>query len=195
MRDLAQVFAQIDQANSVDPTSFDGRPLALAQGELATAWLEKLRDEPSAELQVACRAHHLRRWELVRADYPEGRAGYLRWRRDNKAHQSNCIVEILEPAGWPTNDVSRVQQLLLRKGLGSDPDTQTLEDVACLVFVETQFEEMSGRIESERMVNVVAKTLKKMSPAAISLAAEYPLPPSCQTILGQAVQVLEDEAQ
>lgn len=194
MRDLTQVFAEIDQANSADPTTFDGRPLAEAQGELATAWLGQLSDEPSAELQVACRAHHLRRWELMRADYPEGRAGYLRWRRDNKAHQANCIVEILEPAGWLATDVNRVQQLLLRKGLGTDPETQMLEDVACLVFVETQFEEMSGRIESERMVNVVAKTLKKMSPAAIELAARHPLPQSCQNILGQAVQVLEDEA-
>ena len=194
MRDLAlaEVLAQIDQANSADPTMVNKRPLAQLQGELATDWLNRLSEQPSMELQVAARAHHLRRWEIKRADYPEGRAGYLRWRRNNKAHQASSVAEILEPAGFGADSVTRVQDLLLRTGLRVDPETQTLEDVACLVFVETQFEELAQRTDPDRMVIVVAKTLKKMSPSAIELVGTLALSDQSRSTLAAATSVLED---
>ena len=74
---LDNVLAAIDAANREDPTATARGPLALAQGELASDWLDRLAPNAGPELAVAARAHHLRRWELRRDTYPEGRAGYL----------------------------------------------------------------------------------------------------------------------
>ena len=100
MGDLVGAFAAIDAVNATDPRRVDGEPLALVQGELASVWLTKLEPDATEELQLVVRAHHLRRWELQRADYPEGRSGYLQWRRDNKAHQADALASILEAGDW-----------------------------------------------------------------------------------------------
>jgi len=197
MRDLTEtldlVFASIDEANSEDPNALPDGPRAQIQGQLATKWLERLSPDASAPLRVASRAHHLRRWELARADYAEGRAGYLQWRRDNKAHQAESAAAILDDAGWPTNEVDRVRQLLSRTRLRTDPETQLLEDVACLVFLETQFAPMVERTEHDHMVTIVAKTLKKMSPVAIEAAGTLPLDATGQRVIGDAVAELTDD--
>ncbi|NNE74875.1 MAG: DUF4202 family protein, partial [Acidimicrobiales bacterium] len=96
---LDAVFSAIDAANAADPNQHEGQPLALLQGQLASAWLNRLTAAASAEVQVAVRAHHLERWKLARSDYPEGRGGYLRWRSANKAHQANAAAAILTDHG------------------------------------------------------------------------------------------------
>lgn len=183
---LAEACHLIDQANAADPNRQDGRPLALVHGELASQWVERLDEAPSDELRIAARAHHLRRWELARADYPDGRAGYLRWRRDNKQLQADAATEIAHNAGYPQATADRITALLLRKGLGSDAETQTLEDAACLAFIETQFDSMLTKLGHEHMVRVVTRTMQKMSPAAIALASDIPLSAGAAAVLGDA---------
>lgn len=185
--DLAAAIAAIDRANETDPNLIGDRPLALVQGERASAWLAGLDATPSGELAVAARAHHLRRWEIARADFPEGRDGYLRWRRANKQHQATVIGPLLDGLGFDEAFRARVAALLLRRGLGTDAETQSLEDVACLVFLETQFEPMVDRLDHDHLVRVVAKTLKKMSPEAIALAIGIELSPMAAAVLGEAV--------
>ena len=76
-------------------------PLALIHGQLAAEWIERLVDDPDETLLLAARAHHLRRWELPRGTaIPIGRAGYLRWRRDQKARHADRVAAILEPYGY-----------------------------------------------------------------------------------------------
>jgi len=190
MGDVALLLAAIDGANREDPNLFDGKPLALVQGQAASRWLAQLKAAPSAELQLAVRGHHLRRWELLRADFPEGRQGYLRWRRQNKAHQADSLAELMEAAGWSESSVERIRTLLGRTKLRTDPETQTLEDAACLVFLETQFDSMAARTEHDHLVSIVAKTLKKMSPEAVTLASSISLSPTAQTVLADAVATL-----
>jgi len=183
---LDDVLAAIDDANHHDPNLLDGEPLARKQGQLATAWLAKLAPEASPELQLVVRAHHLRRWELARSDFDDGRDGYLRWRRENKAHQANALASIMEDHQQSPQSIERVRTLLARTKLRSDAETQTLEDAACLVFLETQFEPMVERLEHAHMVDVVAKTLKKMSAVAIALAGSIDLGPASQAVLADA---------
>lgn len=187
------VFASIDAANAGDPTLTEAGPLALVQGQLASTWLKRLTDGPAPELQVAVRAHHLKRWELARADYPAGRAGYLTWRRDNKAHQADAAAAILIEHGWKPAQVDRVRELLGRTRLRTDPGTQTLEDAACLVFLETQFEAMSERTDHDHMVTIVARTLKKMSGQAIDLTASIAFGATGQAVLTDAVNAMQSE--
>ncbi len=202
MRDLTEslgdVFAAIDEANASDPNELTSGaqvsgPRAQIQGRLASEWLERLEPNASAELQVASRAHHLRRWELARTDYPEGRAGYLQWRRDNKAHQAESAASILTEADWSEESIDRVRQLLSRTRLRTDPETQLLEDVACLVFLETQFAPMVERTEHDHMVTIVAKTLRKMSAAGIEAAGTLSLTAAGQQVIGDAVQTLSQD--
>lgn len=185
---LDAVVRAIDHANEADPNHHDGRPLALVHGELATQWIEQLVANPSDELVIAARAHHLRRWELARADYPEGRAGYLRWRRDNKQVQADAVVDIVGRHGFGQASADRIAELVLRRGLGSDEETQALEDAACLAFLDTQFDSMVAKLGHDHMVTVVARTLKKMSPAAIALAADITLSPEASAVLNDAVK-------
>lgn len=187
---LTDVLDAIDAANSADPNQHDGQPLALVQGQLATLWLSKLDDNPVPPVIIAARAHHLRRWELARSDYPDGRAGYLKWRRDNKMVQANAAADIMSTHGYGEEAINMVGELLLRKGLGTDPNTQLVEDAACLVFVETQFDEMVERLGHDHMVDVVARTLNKMSPAAIGLAGSIDISPASAAVLTDAVAAM-----
>lgn len=190
MRDVAVVFsdvvAAIDRENDADPNLHDGRPLARVHGELASQWVDRLVEAPSDELRIAARAHHLRRWELARSDYPDGRAGYLRWRRDNKQVQADGTVEIAGRLGYDRAATDRIAELMLRRGLGSDPETQVLEDAACLAFLDTQFDAMVAKLGHDHMVQVLTRTLKKMSPAAIGLAAEVQLSSEASAVLAAA---------
>ncbi len=188
MRDLIErTFDAIDRVNADDPNLIDGEPLAMVQGQRATHWLAQLGIEPSTELEVAARAHHVERWKLARTDYPDGRSGYLRWRRDNKAHQAARGVELCAESGLVI-DAERLTALLLRRELQTDPETQALEDVACIVFVETQFEPVVDRLGHDKSVDVVAKTLRKMSVDAIALAAGLELTPDTHAVLIAAVE-------
>lgn len=187
MTDVARMLRAIDAANSQDPNLFGDRPLALVQGQSASRWLDQLDPAPTPELQLAVRAHHLRRWELQRADFPEGRQGYLQWRRENKAHQADSLASLMQADGWPVDSVERARSLLGRTKLRSDAATQTLEDAACLVFLETQFGAMAERTEHDRLVSIVTKTLKKMSPEARVLSGSIALSDAARAVLVEAV--------
>ena len=59
---------------------------------------------------------------------------------------------------------------MLKRGLGRDAMAQTLEDCACLVFFETELATFAAKQSPEKVADVLAKTWRKMSPAARTLA-------------------------
>jgi hypothetical protein len=179
---LTRALEAIDTANADDHNvvvwAGSTRPRAQLQGELATEWLAQLRPDAPPALQLAARAHHIRRWTIPRDSYPDGRVAYLRWRRDLKDVHAATLAELLPSLGVSVDDVSRAQALVrkddLRPGRSdNDPDAQTLEDCACLVFLQTQYDELAERITDDaHLAGVVARTLRKMSPTAIVLASQ-----------------------
>ena len=187
MRRLETAAAAIDEANAADPNRITVRgttePLALAHGRLAAEWIDRLVPDADDTLKLAARAHHLRRWELPRADYPEGRAGYLRWRRDQKRRHAADVEALLVVAGYDADDVSRVQALIRREG----PESQPVEDAACLVFLETQLSTTAERLDHEHMLDVIRKTAKKMSPQALARVSEIPLTTAEHALLEEAL--------
>jgi hypothetical protein len=168
--------AAIDAANAADPTLIDLRgamvPLALAHGRLAVEWVARLVAEPDEALLLAARAHHLRRWELRRDSYPDGRAGYLRWRHDQKSRHAADVADLLSAHGYEAVEIERVQHLIRRQPVAG---AQTIEDVACLVFIETQLGSVSTRMEGERLIEVLRKTAAKMSGPAVALVTQISL--------------------
>ena len=173
---VSESRAAIDAANAADPRSHDGKPLALAQGRRAEEWVARLDPEASDALRLAARAHHLRRWALPRSDYPEGRAGYLRWRRAQRERHARDLAAILDEARVDGSVAARAAQIVAKRGLGSDPEVQTFEDAVSLTFLETELRSVLDRLDDDtKAADIVAKTMAKMSAAgreqAVAVAA------------------------
>ena len=164
------------------------RPKELAHAELAGDWVRILCPEPSEALVLAARAHHVRRWEIPREREPSGRPGYHRWRRALQVYHAQIASEILVGEGYGAELVEHVSALLQKRGLGSDPDAQVLEDALCLVFLETQYRGLAERLAEEKLLEVTRKTLRKMSDTAIGLARALPLDDRDRALLERAAQ-------
>jgi Domain of unknown function (DUF4202) len=166
--------AAIDARNAGDPNRIvvDGveRPKEQAHAEMVTAWVRRLDPDADEAQLLAARAHHLRRWALPRTDFPEGRAGYLRWRTEAKKRHAEEVAGVLAGAGYDPATIERVQAIITKRGLGSDPGVQVHEDALCLVFLQTQLDDLLEQLGEERTVTVLAKTAKKMSPAGLAAA-------------------------
>ncbi len=188
----ARGAAAIDAANSADPNTIVVRgrtePLALAHGRLAAEWIDRLVPDADDALRLAARAHHLRRWEVPRRSYPTGRAGYLRWRKEQKARHATDVAEVLAGVGYAPDVIERVQELVRRERLSTDPDAQAVEDAACLVFIETQLVDMESKLDHVHLVDVIRKTARKMSPAGLAAVATIDLGPVERALLADALR-------
>jgi hypothetical protein len=188
---LAATLAAVDAANADDPNTIvvDGveRPKELAHAELMTDWVRRLDPDCTDEQLIAARAHHLRRWALPRDAYPEGRSGYLRWRAELKKRHADEVGAIMREAGYGDESVARVQAIVRKQGLGSDPAVQVHEDALCLVFLRTQFDDLAERLGDDKTIEVLRKTAAKMSPAALAAAQTLPFSASGAALLTRAL--------
>jgi hypothetical protein len=187
---LAAAFAAIDATNAEDPTLFDGEPLAQVQGRLADGWVLQLDPGASDALRLAARAHHLRRWVVPRASYPEGRPGYLRWRRDQKTRHADELAELLGGVGVAATTIDRACQIVAKTGLGRDAEVQCFEDAVCLTFLDTQLIPLAERLERQHMIDVIAKTLAKMSDDGTALALTMTFSSEVTELIGEAIAAL-----
>lgn len=192
---LQHAIAAIDARNQDDPNQIlvrgATRPKELAHAELATEWVERLVEDPSDELRLAARSHHLRRWAIARSEYPAGRGGYHRWRKALQRLHADEVGAILENEGYAEPTVARVRALVRKQGLerGDDPEVQALEDALCLVFLETQLASTAAKLgDPEKTVDVLRKTAHKMSARALELAGRLPLSEDEQTLLERALR-------
>jgi hypothetical protein len=190
---LSRAIAAIDAANAGDPVTIsiggEARPKEQAHAELMTAWVQRLDPAASDAQLLAARAHHLRRWVVPRSDYPDGRAGYLRWRTAQQRRQATEVAGLLTDAGYDGATVAEVQRLIRKEGLRREPDpaVQAHEDALCLVFLETQLDELTDRLGADKTVEVLAKTLVKMSHRGIEAALALPLTEPQRTLIERAV--------
>ncbi|MDJ0945976.1 MAG: DUF4202 domain-containing protein [Kiloniellales bacterium] len=177
--DLTAALSAFDRANAADPNLEDGsegpQPKELIYGRRMSACLAQVYPEASAELQLAARAQHLERWRIPRNSYPEGRVGYLTWRRDLKAFHAERAAEILRDLGFEEALIARVGALLRKERLKKDPESQALEDVACLVFLAHHFAAFAEGQDDAKLVEILRKTWRKMSERGHRAALALPL--------------------
>lgn len=182
MTKLTEALQAIDVANSADPTLENGRPAALLYGERMSAELALLYPEASEVLQVAARGQHIERWQLPRKDYPEGKAGYYAWRREQGRRHGERVAGIMADVGYPTDEQNRVGVLLRKEGIKADAEVQALEDVICFTFIRWYLKDFATTRTSEDLEKIVAKTARKMSGAAREKALEtFPMPSNLAT--------------
>ena len=165
-----EALRRFDEENARDPNSVtvDGTPRSreLVYAEWVTEWMSRLSPNAPETLRLAARCQHLCRWMIPRNSYPMDRAGYLRWREDLKKFHAQKAAEILQEVGYPEESIARVRELNLKKNLAGDSECQTLEDALCLVTLEHQLAELVEKTAPDKMVSILQKTWRKMSPAA-----------------------------
>jgi hypothetical protein len=190
---LAGVIASIDEANAQDPNrlTIDGvsHPKELLHSQMVTTWVRRFDPEPSDVQLIAARAHHLRRWTVPRSDYPDGRAGYLRWRRDLGKRHRDDVAELMAAHGYDEVVTAEVGSIMAKTDLGSKPEVQVHEDALCMVFLETQLDALVERIGAEKAAQVVAKTLRKMSPTGIAAAQTLSFSMAGDGVVSQAIEL------
>lgn len=176
------VIAAIDAANASDPKTveIDGRavPAELLYGQRMSAALATMAPDASELLRVAVRGQHIERWTSPRTSYPAGRAGYLKWRSDLKDFHARRLGEIMTAAGYGPEAAARVSALVRKERLRTDPEAQTLEDAACIVFLAHYLEEFLGKTDAddEKLARILAQTWNKMSAHGHAQAGKLDLP-------------------
>ena len=134
----AQARELIDAAHAADPKrTADGQPAELVYADRMEAWVERVADVTPL-LRLAARCQHLERWAVPRTQFPDGKAGYLAWRKSLYKKQADRARELLLQAGVPMPEADEVATWVSKTGLKSNPGTQALEDAACLVFLENE---------------------------------------------------------
>lgn len=172
-----EALARLDAENAQDAQSElagDQRvPRELLYARRLTVWVLKLDPGASETLLLAARSQHIRRWEIPRSDFPADKAGYHRWRAKLKAFHAQIAAGILRECGYDDETIARVRELNLKTRFPIDPDSRTLEDALCLVFLEFQLAELAARTEHDKLVNALRKSWAKMTErgraAALSL--------------------------
>lgn len=189
---IDRIVEKIDGINEQDPNMemFDGKayPKELIYGKRMTDMLFLYEDHPSIAIQVAARGQHIKRWAIPRSDYPMDRKGYLKWRTDLKLFHGKLLSELLENEGADQNLIEQVNDLVTKKRLKNDLETQQLEDVICLVFLKYYFTDFVSGHEEEKVVSIVQKTWGKMTEKGHVMALKLDFTENDLKIIKKALQ-------
>ncbi len=176
---LLLAFQQFDEANKQDPNTevFEGTtyPKEVLYGIRMTERLNAFDPNASEALRLTARCQHICRWEIPRESYEMNREGYLRWRQELKKFHATKAASILEDIGYDKETIDNVKFLLQKKQLKKNEETQTLEDVICLVFLEFYFEPFAHKHAEDKTIDILQKTWRKMSTKGQEAALELPL--------------------
>jgi hypothetical protein len=190
---VTAALARFDQVNdddprrTVDPVTGQEIGVELLYARRMSQRLASFAPDASAPLRLAARAQHIARWRLPRDGYPDGRAGYKRWRSELARSHAELAGSILAGLGAPADAVERVRDLLQKKGLGRDADAQALEDIACLVFLEHHLADFAQKHERAKLIDILQKTWRKMSEPGRAAALALSLPDDLAALVGEAV--------
>jgi hypothetical protein len=186
-----KAIGQFDAVNREDPNreSFQKKsfPKELLYAQRMTACLDRLAPDASEPLRLAARCQHIARWKIPRSNYPMDRLGYQRWRTTLNRFHAEKAGEILNVLGYADEMVSRVQGFLLKKHLKNDSEMQLLEDVICLVFLESYFSGFSKKHAESKMITIVQKTWNKMSLRGQEAALQLDLLPEDLALIKKAL--------
>jgi tRNAThr (cytosine32-N3)-methyltransferase len=191
MDPFARARELVDAAHSADPgKAAGGRPAELVYADNMENWVSRLAPDARPILRLAARCQHLERWTVPRKSFPEGRAGYLSWRRSLYVKQAERARQLLVQAGVSASDAADAATWVSKANLKTDPGTQVLEDAAVLVFLESEIEAFAAQhaeYPREKFVDILKKTWKKMSPRAREFALGLDLPEAISGLVREAL--------
>ena len=190
---LQQAFQLFDAANQQDPNTevFQGEtfPKELLYAHRMTEQLNIFSADASEALQLTARCQHICRWKIARESYEMNREGYLRWRQELKKFHAKKAQELLEKVGYSSEIIEKVKFLLQKKQLKKNEETQTLEDVICLVFLAHYFEPFAAKHPEEKTIDILQKTWRKMSDKGHKAALKLSLSQKSLMLISKAINV------
>ncbi|MDX2258216.1 MAG: DUF4202 domain-containing protein [Hyphomicrobiaceae bacterium] len=188
-------IAAIDEANAGDPRRIKvagvERPFEVVYAERMSERLIAMYPGASENLRIAARAQHLRRWDIPRANFPDGRIGYNAWRRTCREHHGKLVSIIMTRHGYTGRDIDRVVMLIKKEQLKKDRESQALENVVDVVFMEHYFEEFLEKYrayDDDKIIDILGKTLRKMSPKGHRAVLALELPARTRDLVGKAIE-------
>jgi len=190
MTPYEQARQSIDAAHSADPKrTAAGQPAELVYADRMEAWVGKLVPEPSRHLLLAARCQHLERFLTPRATFPEGKVGYLQWRKSLYQKQAARAHDLVIAAGLPETQADEIARWVSKTDLKKDAGSQALEDAAVLVFLENEigaFAAQHADYPREKFVDILRKTWRKLSAPAQNLACQLNLSPDIAALIREA---------
>lgn len=190
-------IAAFDRSNAEDPNKeiFEGReyPKELLYSQRMSEMQERYAPEASVAVKLAVRAQHIQRWKIPRGDYPMDRQGYLQWRTGLYKFHAETAGRIMREAGYDDAMVDRVKSIISKKGLKINAETQLMEDVVDLVFIEHYmigFASQHPEYDETKWLDIIRKTWQKMSSRAheFVLAGKIRLPEALAPLILKAVK-------
>lgn len=191
-----QAIELIDAANTEDPNeeTGDGKqwPKELLYSHRMTDMQQRYAPDADDAMKLALRAQHIQRWKSPRTDYPMDRKGYHRWRTDLYSFHADTVAALLVKAGYDDEFIERVKLAVSKKSLKSNPDTQLLEDVSALVFIEhymQAFADKHPEYDEEKWLSIIRRTWNKMTERghAFALSGSLKLPEPLIPLIQKAV--------
>lgn len=189
------VIDDIDAANADDPRTavIEGsvRPYEAIYAERMSQRLAAMYPEASELLRIAARGQHIRRFDIPRSRFAGGRDGYNEWRRTCREHHAKLLRDIMSRHGYGNSEIDHVVKLVRKEQLKKDKECQALENVVDVVFLDHYFEEFCGKnphYDDAKIIDIIGKTLRKMSPKGHQAALALDLPERTRKLVLAAIE-------
>lgn len=193
------VITAIDAVNAEDPRKItvDGveYPYETIYADRMTEMLEQMYPDASELLRIAARAQHIRRWQIPRDTYPRNREGYQKWRLEMRQLHADLVGGIMRENGYSDEDIALVGSYLRKERLKREADSQALENVVDVVFLAYYWDEFIAKFphyDDDKLIDIVGKTLRKMSSHGHQAALALDMPPQTAKIVMAAVEREKD---
>ncbi|MFL2932399.1 MAG: DUF4202 domain-containing protein [bacterium] len=191
MKKITRAISIIDDENSKDPNfeflNGEKFPKEFLYSKRMSERLENFVPESSDIMKIAVRGHHICRWKIPRTEFSNDRKGYLKWRIQLYSYHADKVSLILKEVGYEGDFIDRVASIIKKQKLKKDPEVQLLEDVICLVFLEHYFVDFARKHEEKKVIDIVKKTLVKMSEEGKKAAMQLELPEYTLSFLKKAL--------
>lgn len=180
---------ELRRLSAEDPSREQGQPRELLHADRLSEWLERIAPEASEALRLSAYCQHFLRFKWPRSRFPEGREGYLRWRKEAQVFHAAEAEKVLRTVGYGDDMVEAVRRIVQKRNLKHDRDVQVMEDVLCLSFLEHELGAFAAKHDDEKVVHILKTTWRKMSTDGQVRARELSadLPANLQTLLARAL--------
>lgn len=192
-----KVITLIDEANNQDPNTEqhngESFPKEYLYSQRMSEMLTRFKPDADELMQVAVRAQHIQRWKSPRSDFEMNKQGYHQWRSALYIFHASLVVELMKQAGFNDTDQNRVYNAVAKKDIKRNPDSQLVEDVASLVFIEHYmlgFASAKPDYNEEKWIGIIRRTWQKMSDEAheFVLAGNIKLPTPLVGLIHKALE-------
>lgn len=186
-----------DAANAADPNQdmLDGEaiPKELLYAQRMSEMLERFAPDAVDAMKLAVRGQHLERWKIPRSNFPMDRTGYLMWRTSLYKYHAETAGRLMKEAGYDDATIARVQSAIGKRGIKVNPETQMLEDMAGLVFIEHYMLGFAGQhpeYDEAKWIGIIRKTWQKLSAQAreFALGGKISLPEALVPLILKSIQ-------